>query len=99
MKPGDKLAFTGTDTTAVMSDSVPLKTPIAEGARRRAAESAVRRAQAARRKQSRSRQPPLGRLRDEFGRFRTIDLGDLTWSREFMLMCPNNPDWARSICT
>ena len=26
-----------------------------------------------------------------YGRFRTIDLGDLTWSREFMLMCPNNP--------
>ena len=26
-----------------------------------------------------------------YGRFRTIDLGDLTWSREFMLICPNNP--------
>jgi hypothetical protein len=26
-----------------------------------------------------------------FGRFRTIDLGDLTWSREFALMCPTNP--------
>ena len=26
-----------------------------------------------------------------YGRFRTINLGDLTWSREFMLMCPNNP--------
>ena len=26
-----------------------------------------------------------------YGRFRTINLGDLTWSREFMLVCPNNP--------
>ena len=25
-----------------------------------------------------------------FGRFRMIDLGDLTWSREFQLMCPVN---------
>jgi competence protein ComEC len=26
-----------------------------------------------------------------FGRFRTIILGDLTWNKEFELMCPNNP--------
>jgi competence protein ComEC len=26
-----------------------------------------------------------------FGRFRTIDLGDLLWNNEFDLMCPNNP--------
>jgi hypothetical protein len=25
-----------------------------------------------------------------YGRFRTINLGDLTWSREFKLMCPTN---------
>lgn len=25
------------------------------------------------------------------GRFRTLNLGDLTWSREFALMCPANP--------
>ena len=30
-----------------------------------------------------------------YGRFRTIDLGDLTWSREFMLMCPTIR-WERS---
>jgi competence protein ComEC len=26
-----------------------------------------------------------------YGRFRTIILGDLTWNKEFELMCPNNP--------
>ena len=30
LKPGDKLAFAGTDTTAIMSDSVPLKTRAAK---------------------------------------------------------------------
>ena len=25
------------------------------------------------------------------GQFRTIDLGDLLWNKEFELMCPNNP--------
>jgi len=26
-----------------------------------------------------------------YGRFRTVDLGDLTWNAELELMCPNNP--------
>jgi len=26
-----------------------------------------------------------------FGRFRVVHLGDLTWNKEFELMCPNNP--------
>jgi competence protein ComEC len=26
-----------------------------------------------------------------FGQFRSIDLGDLLWNKEFELMCPNNP--------
>ena len=30
VKPGDKLAFAGTETTAVMSNSEPLKTPVAK---------------------------------------------------------------------
>ena len=47
VKPGEKLAFAGTDTTVVVSDSVPLKTPHRESSRRRTAEPTVRGAQTA----------------------------------------------------
>ena len=92
VKPGDKLAFAGTDTTAVMSDSVPLKTPVAKapGAGR------PNPLCAAHKPRDESKVDPDNHHSAGFvmnyGRFRTIDLGDLTWSREFMLMCPNNPD-------
>ena len=91
MKPGDKLAFAGTDTTTVMSDSVPLKTPIAKapGAGRPNPLCAEHKPR------DESKVDPDNHHSAGFvmnyGRFRTIDLGDLTWSREFMLMCPNNP--------
>lgn len=91
VKPGDKLAFAGTDTTAVMSDSVPLKTPIAKapGAGRPNPLCAEHKPR------DESKVDPDNHQSAGFvmtyGRFRTIDLGDLTWSREFMLMCPNNP--------
>ena len=91
VKPGDKLAFTGTDTTTVMSDSVPLKTalPKAPGAGRPNALCA------AHKERDETKVDPdnhhsAGFVMN-FGRFRTINLGDLTWSREFMLVCPNNP--------
>jgi competence protein ComEC len=91
IKPGDKLAFAGTDTTAVMSDSVPLKTPLpkAPGAGR------PNPGCAAHKERDESKVDPDNHHSAGFvmalGRFRMINLGDLTWSREFMLMCPNNP--------
>ncbi len=33
---------------------------------------------------------PLGSV-VAFGKFRIVHLGDLTWNKEFELMCPNNP--------
>jgi hypothetical protein len=90
VKPGDKLSFAGTDTTAVMSNSVPLKTAVAKapGAGR------PNPLCAAHKPRDESKVDPDNHYSAGFvmsyGRFRTIDLGDLTWSREFMLMCPNN---------
>ena len=91
VKPGDKLAFAGTDTTAVMSDSVPMKTAIPKAPGAGQANPLC----AQHKPRDESKVDPdnhhsAGFVMN-FGRFRTIDLGDLTWSREFMLMCPNNP--------
>jgi beta-lactamase superfamily II metal-dependent hydrolase len=90
VKPGDKLAFAGTDTTAVMSDGAPIKTTLAKapGAGRQnplCANHAAR---------DESKVDPDNHQSAGFvmnyGRFRMINLGDLTWSREFQLMCPTN---------
>ena len=91
VKPGDKLPLAGVDVTTVMSDSVPLKTPIAKapGAGRPNALCAEHKPR------DESKVDPDNHHSAGFvmnyGAFRTINLGDLTWSREFMLMCPNNP--------
>ena len=91
VKPGDKLAFSGTDTTAVMSDSVPLKTAVAKAPGAGRANPGC----AAHKERDETKVDPDNHHSAgfvmSFGRFRTLNLGDLTWSREFMLMCPNNP--------
>jgi competence protein ComEC len=90
VKPGDKLAFTGTDTTTVMSDSVPLKTALPK-----APGTGPNSACAGHKERDEAKVDPDNHHSAGFvmnyGRFRHINLGDLTWSREFMLMCPNNP--------
>ncbi|HUP40646.1 MAG TPA: MBL fold metallo-hydrolase [Vicinamibacterales bacterium] len=91
VKPGDKLPLAGVDVTTVMSDSVPLKTPIAKapGAGRPNPLCAEHKPR------DESKVDPDNHHSAGFvmnyGAFRTINLGDLTWSREFTLMCPNNP--------
>ncbi len=90
VKPGDQIAFTGTDMTAVMSDGNPLTRPLAKapGAGRPNPLCATFAAR------DESTVDPDNHQSAGFvmayGRFRTINLGDLTWSREYTLMCPNN---------
>ena len=90
VKPGMKLAFAGTDTTAVMSASEPLKTalPKAPGAGRANPLCANHK------ERDESKVDPDNHQSAGFvlnyGRFRMVDFGDLTWSREFQLMCPTN---------
>jgi competence protein ComEC len=91
VKPGYKLGLEGTDTTTVISHSVPLKTPIANAPGAGRANPGC----AAHKERDESKVDPDNHQSAgfvmSFGRFRTLNLGDLTWSREFMLACPNNP--------
>ena len=91
VKPGDKVPFAGIDVTAVASDSVPLKTPLAKAPGAGRANPLC----GDHKPRDESKVDPDNHHSAGFvmtyGRFRTIDLGDLTWSREFALMCPNNP--------
>jgi competence protein ComEC len=91
VKPGDTIAFTGAETTVVVSDGNLLQTPIARapGAGR------PNPACASFKERDETRVDPDNHHSAGFvmtyGRFRTLNLGDFTWNREFKLMCPNNP--------
>jgi competence protein ComEC len=88
VKPGDKLSIPGLDVTVVSSAGQTLKTNLPGAGRPNAACAGF-----AEKDFSKVFDPDnaysvgfvLG-----FGRFRTIDLGDLTWNHEGQLMCPAN---------
>ena len=89
LKPGDKIPFTGVDWLVVMSGMQPIKTPVrgAPGA------GTPNPACATFQPKNTTADPENGHSVGSvvtFGRFRTIDLGDLLWDREFDLMCPMN---------
>jgi competence protein ComEC len=91
VKPGDRIAFAGVDVIVVISDGHVLQTPMAKapGAGR------PNPACASFKERDESKVDPDNHHSAGFvmtyGRFRTINLGDFTWNREFKLMCPNNP--------
>ena len=91
LKPGDSIAFAGVDVTVVVSDGNVLTRPIAgaPGAGRPNAACATFE------ERDESQVNPDNHHSAGFvmayGRFRTLNLGDFTWNREFQLMCPNNP--------
>ncbi|MEO6080277.1 MAG: MBL fold metallo-hydrolase [Steroidobacteraceae bacterium] len=85
VKPGDKLKMSGLDITTVASGNQLIRTNLAGGGRANATCGGV--------------QPMDESANDNddsagfvlaYGRFRTVDLGDLTWNAELNLMCPTN---------
>ena len=91
VKPGDTIAFAGTDVTVVTSDEHVLQTPIARGPGAGRPNPAC----ASFKERDESTVDPDNHHSAGFvltyGRFRTLNLGDFTWNRESKLMCPNNP--------
>jgi competence protein ComEC len=88
VKPGDKVQMTGLDITTVASANQFTRSNLAGGGRQNAACTGVQQ-----KDESGYMDPDNGESAGfvlTYGRFRTIDLGDLTWNGELDLMCPVN---------
>ena len=88
VKPGDKVRIPGLDITTVASANRYLRTNLRSGGQRNAACAAT-----PPKDESGYADPDNGDSAGflmAYGRFRTINLGDLTWNGELDLMCPSN---------
>jgi beta-lactamase superfamily II metal-dependent hydrolase len=93
-KPGDRIAVAGLDVRVMSSAGQTIKTALPGGGRPNPYCATFK---------PHTVNPvsgqPVGNTEDEqsvgshvtFGRFRALYLGDLTWNKEFELMCPMNP--------
>lgn len=84
-KPGDRLPIKGLDVTVVSADGNVIESPLPGAGQPNAACEGVKPKEADPSENARS----LGTV-IQFGKFRTVDLGDLTWNKELSLMCPVN---------
>ena len=88
VKPGDTLRMTGLDITTVASAGQVLPTNLTGGGRANPACAEMKP-----KDESAYRDIDNGQSAGfvlTYGKFRTIDLGDLTWNYELELMCPTN---------
>ena len=88
VKPGDKVRMGGLDITTVASANQYIRANLRDGGRSNPACAATRPMD-----ESAYIDPDNGDSAGfvmAFGRFRTINLGDLTWNGEIDLMCPTN---------
>jgi len=88
VKPGDKVNMTGLDIITVASANQFIRTNLPGGGRQNSACMGV-----PKKDESTYADPDNGESAGfvlTYGRFRTADLGDLTWNGELDLMCPTN---------
>lgn len=85
VKPGDRIPLTGVDWTIVSAAGKVLDKPLA-GAGKPNPSCATYKAKDP--DPSENAQSTGSHI--AFGRFRAVDLGDLTWNKEHDLMCPDN---------
>jgi beta-lactamase superfamily II metal-dependent hydrolase len=85
-QPGDRIPITGVDWRVVTSAGKVIKTPL-RGAGQPNPYCATFKPQ----DEDKSENAQSVGSIITFGSFRVAHLGDLTWNKEFELMCPNNP--------
>jgi competence protein ComEC len=85
-KPGDKVAVAGLDWRIVTSAGATLKNPLPGGGKANPYCSAFKPQEVDKSENAQS----VGSI-VTFGKFRVAHLGDVTWNKEFDLMCPSNP--------
>lgn len=90
VKPGDKIPFKGVDALVVSSAEQSIKTPL-KGAGKPNPDCANSPAKTwTRGNEDTSENGNSLAILFTYGKFRMLDMGDLTWNRELQLMCPNN---------
>ena len=87
VKPGDRIPFAGVDVLVVTSAGAAIKSPV-KGAGSPNPSCSSTQPQP---KPDPSENAQSVGLLYTFGKFRMLDLGDLTWNKELELMCPDNP--------
>lgn len=85
VKPGDKLPIKGLDWTIVSAAGDLIDKPLPGAGKPNPFCNAFKPKDVDPTENARSTGSVIG-----FGRFRAVDLGDLTWNKEQVLMCPNN---------
>jgi competence protein ComEC len=86
VKPGDRVRIAALDWRIVTAGGAVIKTPLPGGG----AANPSCRSFAPQAADSSENAQSVGSV-ITFGKFRVAQLGDLTWNKEFELMCPNNP--------
>jgi beta-lactamase superfamily II metal-dependent hydrolase len=88
VKPGDKVKMSGLDITTVAAANQFIRTNLPGGGQQNAACTGAQKMN-----ENGYMDPDNGESAGfvlVYGRFRTVDLGDLTWNGELDLMCPTN---------
>jgi competence protein ComEC len=91
VKPGDKIPFAGVDVLVVTSAFEKMSKPAPGGGGANAFCAETQPMTWPKIDEDTSENAASVGLLYTFGKFRMLDLGDLTWNKEIALMCPNNP--------